>query len=70
MCGIVGYFGSTGNNLTRPLTAMSAIVYRAPDSSGIGFFGDDAESIRIVKALGPVSSCSKRRGTRILLANS
>ncbi len=55
MCGIVGYFGDAGNNLTRVLTAMSAITYRAPDSTGIGFFGDDTESIRSRKSLGSVA---------------
>ncbi|MCP3952223.1 MAG: hypothetical protein GY697_08415, partial [Desulfobacterales bacterium] len=54
MCGIVGYFGGAGNSLTRLLTAMSAIIYRAPDSTGIGVFGDDHEPIRIRKSLGSV----------------
>jgi glucosamine 6-phosphate synthetase-like amidotransferase/phosphosugar isomerase protein len=54
MCGIVGYFGGAVNNLTRLLTAMSAIIYRAPDSTGIGFFGDDREPIRLRKSLGTV----------------
>ena len=36
MCGIVVYFGGAGNDLTRVLTAMSAIIYRAPDSTEIG----------------------------------
>ena len=35
MCGIVAYFGGAGNNLTRVLTGMSAIIYRAPDSTGV-----------------------------------
>jgi glucosamine 6-phosphate synthetase-like amidotransferase/phosphosugar isomerase protein len=55
MCGIVGYFGGAGNNLTRVLTAMSAIAYRAPDSTGIGLFGDDVEPIRLRKSLGAVT---------------
>mgnify|MGYP006277243233 CR=1 FL=1 len=55
MCGIVGYFGDAGNNLTRVLTAMSAITYRAPDSTGVGFFGDDTEPIRARKSLGAVA---------------
>ncbi|MEJ2723999.1 MAG: SIS domain-containing protein [Deltaproteobacteria bacterium] len=54
MCGIVGYFGRAGNNLTRVLTAMSAIIYRAPDSTGIGVFGNDVEPIRTRKSLGSV----------------
>jgi len=54
MCGIVGYFGGAGNSLTRLLTGMSAIIYRAPDSTGIGVFGDDREPIRLRKSLGSV----------------
>lgn len=54
MCGIVGYFGGAGNSLTRLLTGMSAIIYRAPDSTGIGVFGDDHEPIRLRKSLGSV----------------
>lgn len=54
MCGIVVYFGGAGNNLTRVLTGMSAIIYRAPDSTGVGLFGDDAEPIRTRKAVGSV----------------
>ena len=54
MCGIVAYFGGAGNPLTRILTGMSAIIYRAPDSTGIGLFGDDQEPIRLRKSLGSV----------------
>ena len=54
MCGIVAYFGGAGNNLTRIFTGMSAIIYRAPDSTGIGFFGDEAETIRTRKSIGSV----------------
>lgn len=54
MCGIVAYFGRAGNNLTRILTAMSAIIYRAPDSTGLGLFGDDGETFRVRKAIGSV----------------
>lgn len=54
MCGIVCYFGSAGNSLTRLLTAMSAIIYRAPDSTGIGMFGDEQEPIRLRKSLGSI----------------
>lgn len=54
MCGIVAYFGGAGNHLTRVLTGMSAIIYRAPDSTGIGMFGDDREPIRLRKSLGSV----------------
>jgi len=55
MCGIVAYFGGAGNNLTRILTAMSAIIYRAPDSTGVGFLGDDVSPIRVRKSLGSVA---------------
>jgi hypothetical protein len=54
MCGIVVYFGGAGNNLTRILTAMSSIIYRAPDSCGVGFFGDDRNPVRARKSLGSV----------------
>lgn len=54
MCGIVAYFGGAGNSLTRVLAGMSAIIYRAPDSTGIGLFGDDREPIRLRKSLGAV----------------
>jgi len=54
VCGIVGYFGRAGNNLTRVLTAMSAIIYRAPDSTGVGVFGNDVEPVRARKSLGSV----------------
>jgi len=55
MCGIVGYFGDAGNNLTRILTAISAITYRAPDSTGVGLFGDDAEPLRTRRCLGAIA---------------
>lgn len=54
MCGIVAYFGGAGNHLTRVLTGMSAITYRAPDSTGIGLHGDENEPIRTRKSLGAV----------------
>lgn len=59
MCGIVGYFGGAGNSLTRILTAMSAIIYRAPDSTGVGLYGDDMEPIRTRKAIGSVAQLSR-----------
>lgn len=59
MCGIVVYFGGAGNDLTRVLTAMSAIIYRAPDSTGIGLFGDELEPVRTRKSLGSLSAFSK-----------
>lgn len=55
MCGIVAYFGGAGNPLTRVLTGMSAIIYRAPDSTGVAFFGDASDPIRTRKALGSVT---------------
>ncbi|MGD9016028.1 MAG: hypothetical protein PVH30_01500 [Desulfobacterales bacterium] len=66
MCGIVAYFGGAGNSLTRLLTAMSAIIYRAPDSTGIGMFGDDREPIRLRKALGSVVQLLDVLGTDAL----
>lgn len=54
MCGIVGYFGGAGNNLTRVLTGMSAIIYRAPDSTGLAMFGDKSEPVITRKAIGSV----------------
>lgn len=54
MCGIVVYFGDAGNKLNRILTGMWAIIYRAPDSTGLGVFGDEQEGIRTRKAVGSV----------------
>jgi len=54
MCGIVGYFGGAGNNLTRVLTGMSAIIYRAPDSTGLAMFGDESEPVITRKVIGSV----------------
>ena len=54
MCGIVAYFGGAGNNLTRVMTGMSAIIYRAPDSTGVAIYGDDSEPVRTRKAIGSV----------------
>ncbi len=54
MCGIVAYFGSAGNGLTRVLAGMASIIYRAPDSTGLGLFGDDLEPIRARKSIGSV----------------
>jgi glucosamine 6-phosphate synthetase-like amidotransferase/phosphosugar isomerase protein len=50
MCGIVGYFGSSPNGLVHVLGGMSAILYRAPDSTGAAWFGDERETIRLRKA--------------------
>ena len=54
MCGIVGYFGSAPNGLARVLTAMEAIIYRAPDSTGIGVFGCENSPLRTRKTVGSV----------------
>jgi glucosamine 6-phosphate synthetase-like amidotransferase/phosphosugar isomerase protein len=54
MCGIVVYFGQAENKLTRILTGMWAIIYRAPDSTGLGVFGDEFEPMKSKKALGSV----------------
>lgn len=55
MCGIVVYFGDAENPLSRILTGMWAIIYRAPDSTGVGVFGDELEPIRTRKAVGSVA---------------
>jgi glucosamine 6-phosphate synthetase-like amidotransferase/phosphosugar isomerase protein len=55
MCGIIGYFGDTGGALARVLGAMASIIYRAPDSTGMAWFGDQAEPIRIRKTVGALS---------------
>ncbi len=54
MCGIVVYCGQAENPLTRILTGMWSIIYRAPDSTGVGMFGDELEPIRTRKAVGSV----------------
>lgn len=56
MCGVVVYFGDCGNNLTRVLTAISAITYRAPDSTGVGYFGDDTAPLRTRRSLGAITA--------------
>ncbi len=60
MCGIVSYFGGAGNSLTRVLTAMSAMIYRAPDSTGVAVFGDDFEPLRIRRTVGSVVDLVER----------
>ena len=55
MCGIVVYFGDAENPLSRILTGMWAIIYRAPDSTGVGVFGDELERVRTRKAVGSVA---------------
>lgn len=52
MCGIVSYFGGAGNGLARILAGMSAIIYRAPDSTGVGVLGDEQSPFRALRALG------------------
>ncbi len=54
MCGIVVYFGDAPNKLNRILTGMWAIIYRAPDSTGLATFGDQLEGIKTRKAVGSV----------------
>jgi glucosamine 6-phosphate synthetase-like amidotransferase/phosphosugar isomerase protein len=54
MCGIVVYYGDAQNRLTRILTGMWAIIYRAPDSTGIGLVGSDLEPLKIRRELGSV----------------
>jgi len=54
------HFGGAGNNLTRLLTGMSSIIYRAPDSTGIAAFGDDTEPIRLRKAVGSMTQLLER----------
>jgi glucosamine 6-phosphate synthetase-like amidotransferase/phosphosugar isomerase protein len=77
MCGIVAYFGGAGNHLTRVLTGMSAIIYRAPDSTGLGLHGDENEPIRTRKSLGAVGKLVRElarnpaypdRGAKLLAA--
>ena len=55
MCGIIGYFGDRANGLSRVLTAMASILYRAPDSTGVAWFGDKEEPIRVRKTVGALS---------------
>lgn len=55
MCGIVGYLGSAANSLTRVLGAMASILYRAPDSTGAAWFGDEWEPVRVRKSTGALS---------------
>ncbi len=55
MCGIVVYYGNAHNPLTRVLTGMWAIVYRAPDSTGIGLIGNEHDPVKIRRELGSVS---------------
>ncbi|EMS77292.1 SIS domain-containing protein [Desulfotignum phosphitoxidans] len=60
MCGIVVYYGNAQNRLTRILTGMWAIIYRAPDSTGIGLVGSDLEPLKIRRALGSVENLIDR----------
>ncbi|MFN2355001.1 MAG: SIS domain-containing protein [Desulfopila sp.] len=52
MCGIVAYYGNAENRLTRILSGMWAIIYRAPDSTGLGLIGSELEPLKIRKELG------------------
>ncbi|MCK5164829.1 MAG: SIS domain-containing protein [Desulfobacula sp.] len=60
MCGIVVYYGDAENRLNRVLTGMWAIVYRAPDSTGIGLIGSDLETLKIRRELGSVDNLIDR----------
>lgn len=52
MCGIIVYYGDAENRISRLLNGMWAIVYRAPDSTGIGLIGNDLETMKIRRELG------------------
>ncbi|MEH0018565.1 MAG: SIS domain-containing protein [Desulfobacter sp.] len=60
MCGIVVYYGDAENRLTRILTGMWAIIYRAPDSTGIGMLGNEPEPLKIRRELGSVEDLIDR----------
>ena len=60
MCGIVVYYGDAENRLTRILAGMWAIIYRAPDSTGIGLLGSNLEPLRIRRELGSVENLIDR----------
>jgi len=70
MCGIVVYFGDAPNRLSRILTGMWAIIYRAPDSTGVGVFGDDSEPVRTRKAVGSVAELIKTLQSEPLFPNA
>lgn len=69
MCGIVVYFGRAENKLTRILTGMWAIIYRAPDSTGLGVLGDEFEPMKCKKALGSVEKLIEALGEEPLWNN-
>ncbi|ROQ92148.1 SIS domain-containing protein [Desulfosoma caldarium] len=69
MCGIVCYFGRAENSLTRILAGMSAIIYRAPDSTGVGVFGNDRESMVAVKSVGDLTALINALVERPLRSN-
>ena len=60
MCGIVAYYGDAGNSVSRVLSGMWAIVYRAPDSTGIGLAGSELEPLKIRRELGSVVNLAHR----------
>lgn len=60
MCGIIVYYGDAENRLTRVFTGMWAIIYRAPDSTGIGLIGSDLEPLKIRRELGTVDNLIDR----------
>ncbi|MFH1154907.1 MAG: SIS domain-containing protein [Pseudomonadota bacterium] len=59
MCGIVSYFGNQPDTIARLMTGMSAIVYRAPDSTGIGMFGTMDHPMVLRKTLGSVAGLAR-----------
>jgi len=52
MCGIIVYYGDAENRLTRILSGIWAIIYRAPDSTGLGLLGSELEPMKIRRELG------------------
>ena len=60
MCGVVVYYGDAQNRLTRVLSGMWSIIYRAPDSTGIGLIGSDLEPLKIRRELGSVDGLIDR----------
>ena len=51
----MAYFGNASNSLSRVVTGMSAIIYRAPDSTGVAKFGNMTDPINMRKNLGSVA---------------
>lgn len=68
MCGVVSYFGDTPDALSRIITGMSAIIYRAPDSTGIGMFGHMSEPAAMRKCLGSIANLMPVLSSRPLVS--